>query len=412
MKINWLEISNISGSKGTHEVSLTAEAYEGYREMGLLVSNATKSKRIEVEQDDTEDYFYFDSVGTKADDIWLLERRGSESTYNVYYKYGKRGAWTLFNKGMNNSIRIAPGERVYFKGVNTVTTHTRFALSFTSKNETSDSSIALRCGGSVLTLLGSGLTDLPQVEGVFIHLFAECYHLLNAPELPFTRLTRECYLGMFKGCWSLIEPPVLPATTLAESCYMQMFEDCYSLTNPPTLPAMVMERNCYNGMFGWCYSLTHAPELPATTLAEFCYLYMFRVCDSLTNPPALPATTLAVGCYEYMFENCDSLTTAPALPATTLAEACYVGMFQECGNLVNAPILPAATLVQGCYNAMFQDCSKLGLIKCYATNGSSGDNTRYWLNGTKRSGTFYKKAGASFPTGVHGIPSGWSIVEE
>lgn len=76
------------------------------------------------------------------------------------------------------------------------------------------------------------------------------------------------------------------------------------LTQAPALPATTLSENCYAGMFDGCTGLTQAPALPATTLADGCYAVMFDGCTGLTQAPALPATTLAENCYADMFTDC------------------------------------------------------------------------------------------------------------
>jgi len=151
--------------------------------------------------------------------------------------------------------------------------------------------------------------------------------------------------------------------------------------------------------------------LPATTLTEQCYRLMFAY-SCLSRAPELPAETLSYQCYGNMFQGCASLTTAPAtLPATTLTEFCYGGMFSGCTSLTTAPVLPAPTLVESCYYCMFQGCSSLNAVECLATNlGSS--TTGKWLDGVSSTGTFTKAVGATWQTGISGIPEGWTVVEK
>ncbi len=101
------------------------------------------------------------------------------------------------------------------------------------------------------------------------------------------------------------------------------------------------------------------------------------------------------------------------LPATTLGSKTYKGMFKHCTSLHCAPELPASTIVdngnQSSYAEMFQDCSNLAYIKCLATNPGNlaGSN---WVNGVAASGIFVKASGVTtWSTGVHGIPSGWTV---
>ena len=273
----------------------------------------------------------------------------------------------------------------------------------------------------------TGLTTLPSdllpattlTEYCYNQMFYGCTNLTNVPTLPATTLAGVCYNNMFRNCTSLTTLPsnLLPATNLATSCYGYMFYGCTNLTNVPNLPATTTAQSCYDNMFRDCTSLTTLPSnlLPATTLTgRWCYSYMFYGCTGLTNVPNLPATTLANQCYNYMFYGCTGLTSIPEdlLPATTLDTYCYQYMFYGCTGITTAPTLPATTLTDGSYRSMFQNCSKLNEITCYANDISATDCTTNWVSSVAASGTFYQKGNASWSTGVNGIPSGWTIVDD
>ncbi len=97
------------------------------------------------------------------------------------------------------------------------------------------------------------------------------------------------------------------------------------------------------------------------------------------------------------------------LPAMILSEGCYDHLFNYCENLTKAPILPAKNLVNKCYYSMFQRCKNLNYVKCYAIDISATDCLKWWLDGVSSTGTFYKDANTTYPSGIHGIPSGWTI---
>ena len=176
------------------------------------------------------------------------------------------------------------------------------------------------------------------------------------------------------------------------------------------MPFSAVAGHCFRDMFQGCTALTQAPALPATTLNSDCYMNMFNSCTALTQAPELPATTLASECYNQMFRGCSSLTHAPELPAQTLAYMCYYLMFHSCSSLAQAPNLPAATLVNKCYQSMFYGCSSLSEVTCLATDISATDCTASWMNGVASTGIFHKASGMNdWPTGVSGIPSGWTV---
>ena len=146
--------------------------------------------------------------------------------------------------------------------------------------------------------------------------------------------------------------------------------------------------------------------------------YAFSGCTGLVNaenlvlPDKLTNSNTDYPNFQYMFYQCSNLRTAPKkLGALTLYSYCYEAMFMECTSLVTAPELPAITMVEGCYMDMFGDCTQLDYIKCLAT--SIGDRAvQYWVLGVASSGTFVKNPSmSSWPTGVSGIPSGWTVVD-
>lgn len=89
-------------------------------------------------------------------------------------------------------------------------------------------------------------------------------------------------------------------------------------------------------------------------------------------------------------------------------------MFAGCTGLTSAQnlVLPATSLVAGCYRYMFQGCTNLNYIKCLATNITAQGALNSWVDGVASSGTFVKKAGTSWNTGVSGIPEGWTVIDE
>lgn len=167
----------------------------------------------------------------------------------------------------------------------------------------------------------------------------------------------------------------------------------------------------FTRLFERNYALRDASNLvlPATLLTSSCYYGLFLGCQQLTAVPVLPATTLSSGCYGNMFQGCTGLINAPELPATTLAEGCYRSMFQACSGLISAPELPATTLTHSCYYQMFYNCSNLKYVKCLAEENGYG--TGGWLENVSPNGTFVKKSGSTWTTGISGIPSGWVIQE-
>ena len=59
---------------------------------------------------------------------------------------------------------------------------------------------------------------------------------------------------------------------------------------------------------------------------------------------------------------------------------------------------------------MFYGCSSLNYIKAMFTTKPDKFLTNNWVNGVAANGTFVKNSAATWTTtGVHGVPSGWTV---
>lgn len=192
---------------------------------------------------------------------------------------------------------------------------------------------------------------------------------------------RGFYLNLNERC--NIGGDILTLATMRDSGYYGLFRGSKIVSASDLILPNAVARNCYNYMFGGCTNLLSAPELPALTLAKDCYNGMFQGCTSLTIAPELPATTLSYRCYTSMFANCTSIVNAPKLPATILEDYCYARMFFKCTNLK--------------------------YIKMLATDISAYDCLYAWTQNIFTNGTFVKHPDANLPTGMSGIPEGWTV---
>lgn len=374
----------------------------------------------------TTTYFYVEDASGSANTITIKKKDNKAPSVKVFYSTDQQN-WTNMGTTSYSGITatIPANGKLYLKATQntwctteTVTSGglTRLYIYYNEIISGNDYNV----GGNILSLIYgdnfNNQTTFPNnsnwnLYGLFFsggttkdNKVIDASNLILTP----TTLTSYCYRNMFENCKWLTTPPVILATTLATNCCTGMFSECSALTTAPALPATTLANYCYSSMFYDCTALTTAPTLPATTLANNCYENMFAYCSSLTTAPTLPATTLADECYEGMFGWCTSLTTAPALPATNLNYRCYVGMFNGCTSLTTAPALPATTLAQSCYQSMFYNCSVLTSVTTYASNISASNCLTNWLYNVAAEGDFWNLGSASFPSGVNGIPSGWT----
>ena len=210
--------------------------------------------------------------------------------------------------------------------------------------------------------------------------------------------------------------------TIPVATFDEVGGNIVTLFNKYGIPGNYNMRNLFYINGSWNMGLVNAENLILPSNYAHCP-WMFRDCKELIKAPKiLPATTLTKGCYAHMFAGCENLQTAPELPATILAEECYKHMFEGCTSLMSAPELPATNIplsggsgsaLEGAYESMFAGCTSLNYVKCLATTGMIDGliGTQRWMRNVSPTGTFVKAAEAEWPTGMNGIPSGWTVVE-
>lgn len=158
--------------------------------------------------------------------------------------------------------------------------------------------------------------------------------------------------------------------------------------------------SCFNSTFRSCTSLVKAPELPSTVLGYESYSSMFEGCTALAYPPTeLNFTTISSNgnSYNRMFTMSRNSKVSAAMTYTPK-------MFGDWGS-----VAPATRNMQ-----MFAGNGSLQTIYCYWTNTSGTfGNIANWVNYTDDTNvTFYKRSTQSFASGVNGIKTGWTVVND
>ena len=183
------------------------------------------------------------------------------------------------------------------------------------------------------------------------------------------------------------------------------WNDVTSTISVSTGDVVKFEGNCYRYK-NINFSSSTAGFSVSGNIMSIYKLYNFSSIYSIDIPNA----------FAILFKNCSGLTSAQnlILPATSLTNYCYISMFEGCTSLTTAPELPASQVSEGSYSSMFKYCSSLNYIKCLAT-----DITTYrycldsWVQYVAASGTFIKSSSMSdFPSGINGIPDGWTVKNE
>ena len=169
---------------------------------------------------------------------------------------------------------------------------------------------------------------------------------------------------------------------------------------PSAIGYAMFEARHFSGLFAHCpvVSAEHLFIPYAEGVTGLCS-NMFFACDKLVKAPAvLPSA------YNYKYA---ALGVIKPLPSE-----CYANMFANCTSLTRAPELPMSSLTMNCYSNMFWGCDNLNYVKCLATDVQGTNYTSEWLRYVSPTGTFVKASGTTWPTGMNGIPSGWTVQEE
>ena len=186
--------------------------------------------------------------------------------------------------------------------------------------------------------------------------------------------------------------------------FAQLFSGDTHLVSAENLKisSTALPQSCFNSTFRSCTKLVKAPELPSTILGKEAYSSMFEGCIGLAYPPSqLYFTSIQSDSFNRrMF--CMSRSSKLTTPAMTYTPK----LFGDWGS--RSPV----------QQQMFCGNGNLTNIYCYWTNASgsfgnfSGALTN-WVNYTADSGvTFYKRSTQSFASGVNGIKTGWTVVND
>ena len=115
--------------------------------------------------------------------------------------------------------------------------------------------------------------------------------------------------------------------------------------------------------------------------------------STLRIAPDILATEMGRDCCNYMFANCKKLVTDITHPYIAISN---INKLSICG-----------------FNYMFYDCSLVGELTLNFTNTTTSTvNAKFnsWLSNVKSTGKFYTVSTCNWPSGISGIPTGWTRI--
>lgn len=291
---NGLTISPSTGASGVTQVVATIGANEGdertmyarfYRSGSPSSNPAVYTITQNGQQREYEkEYLTLEIV---SGGTIVLTGSGSYDAPLPYYSFDSGETWTRMTSSAQ-TLNVSAGDKIQLKNNNTY---------YEVGSVSSASTASFDAYGNLMSMMyGGNFENLPSaLTGNFMYFFKGT-KIRSAKNLilPCKTLSQNyCYMGMFEGS-TLTDAPSLPATTLSTECYLQMFRGCTNLTKAPELQATSLANKCYEQMFSGCTSLTTAPVLPATALnASYCYRRMFGGCTSLTSITCLATSAFS-----------------------------------------------------------------------------------------------------------------------
>lgn len=143
-------------------------------------------------------------------------------------------------------------------------------------------------------------------------------------------------------------------------------------------------------------------------IPSYAFYMLFNSCD-INSSPLMPAATIHGSSYHRMYRNCTLLVNVRSLGVVNVMNfAAMREMFKGCTALESIPLLQGSVISQSGYREMFSGCSSLKEIRTMMTDISASQALSGWVNGVKATGDFYCPQSLTIPTGVDGIPAGWT----
>lgn len=182
------------------------------------------------------------------------------------------------------------------------------------------------------------------------YMFNSC-RLLQSVNITFTNTANLSTSYMFQNCYSLVDVDLTFTNTgVMQSC-ASMFAGCYSLVNAPDIPYVVA--TSLSNMYANCSALQNIPDIELSSSCTS-ITNMFQSCYSLQKAPNITGVTTGIKSLAYLFANCMSLVDVPDydFPSVTIMNATFSG----CSSLDSIPNITTGTLtentsiVDSCYS--------------------------------------------------------------
>lgn len=190
------------------------------------------------------------------------------------------------------------------------------------------------------------------------------------------------------------------------------------LSQAPEMPKIHIRRTngtAFYRMFASSWEISDV-VLGISKCAEFLHTISTRMFWNTDNGGRweMPAT------FAEMYSGCGALTVTRPLRLViedygrTVSQysSVFDSVYSGCEALVNVTDLDINCVRQNMFSTAFRGCTSLNSVRVLVANGDGGTYSQNnWMQYVSNSGTIYKRGNFSLPSGVSGVPTGWTVIE-
>lgn len=171
--------------------------------------------------------------------------------------------------------------------------------------------------------------------------------------------------------------------------------------------------NEFAGLFAESTNLIDCSNLSIngiTAVGQNGFYQTFKNCSSLTNTPDFSRVrSVGVNGFGYAFYGC-ALVNAPNFShVASVDEKGFDYAFTACRRITVTPNFSRVRSVgANGFRYAFSGCYEISTIYAPSINEWNESDFSFWVNNVAATGTLYKPASLTIPTGKNGVPSGWT----
>lgn len=438
---NWITVSPSAGTPGYSAITITAEQYTGTtspRTADITFSGSTNTFTVSVTQKKVLSFGGF-NLGQLEIEAMYLGGLEIEAMY-----LGDQQIYAPASGGLS----ISPGtvNFTYFHTGETITvtsTDEDWALALpawitadtvtgttgtTTVNLTVDKTIATDTTAGTINATSTTYTASCTVnyrdyskEYLTLEILSDGYltfkDLGTSKTIQYSRDNGETWTNWSSSIGSSA-PPWTGGTPMevysGETILLKGTTARYGTsTNYASFEGSDVHFNAYGNLLSLSNGNSFSGQTSIGNTGSYHFRNFFSYCNCHSMKNLVLSDNTLNGTYAWFAQWNTYLTEAPeVLPMNSIAQDACKSMFRGTAIERSPEIIATALTGSNGMQNMFNSCSNLNYVKCLASSGTAYGYSYGWLDGVSATGTFVKAQGATWASGVNGIPEGWTVIEE